>query len=247
MKSLQFSAIGSTQKLISKAVQLKKFAFSLIAVILMPFSSFATFTGTVTTTESICQATGTVSVTGADNTSVYALTGSNIPQYGPFSPNAGVVTFTDLPPGTYTVTEFKQNNEQPTRQAVVSGNYEQNWTWTAEAVYEPCSAGVPTLQIKNFRIINATSSQQRPPYVFRISTKNGSLPANGAEPPAYQNVSEFIIPYPEGAGGWYELQAMDDCGNFKTISVFVPAQAPSPGAHSSFNNFINCIRKSNEM
>ncbi len=240
MKSLHFASIGSTQNFKSLTEHLRKFSFSLIAVMLMPVSSFATFTGTVNTTESTCQANGTVTVTGADNTSLYALTGPNIPQYGPFSPTAGVVTFTDLPPGTYTVTEFKQNNEQPTKEAVVPGNYEQNWTWTAEVVYAPCSGGVPTVKIKNFNIINASPAQQRPPYVYRISTKNGSLPANGSTPPAYQNVSEFIIPYPAGVGGWYELQAKDDCGNFKTISIYVPDQAPAPGAYSTFNNFINC-------
>lgn len=180
----------------------RKCIFSLLFLICLPIVTFASFTGLVSTTESTCQANGKVTVTGADNTSLYALTGPNIPQYGPFSPSGGVVNFMDLPPGNYTVTEFKQNNEQPTVEAVVPGNYEQNWTWTAEVVYAPCSGGVPTVKITNFNIINATLAQQRPPFTFRISSKNGSLPANGSTPPAYQNVSEFIIPYPAGVGGY---------------------------------------------
>ncbi|MBK7243349.1 MAG: hypothetical protein IPH98_05735 [Saprospiraceae bacterium] len=53
-------------------------------------------------------------------------------------------------------------------------------------------------------------------------------------------VTEFIIPYPAGVGGWYELQAKDYCGNFKTISIYVPDEAPAPSANFAFNNFINC-------
>jgi len=240
MKTLHFVRMikSINYRLISLNFRLLSLFF--IISLSLPEKLFASFTGSVTTTESTCQANGTVKVSGTDNSSVYALTGSNIPQLGPFSPSGGMVIFTDLPPGTYTVTEYKLNNEQPTSETVVTGNYEQNWTWTTELVYSPCSGGTPTVKLKNFNIIGASPGQQRPPYVYRISSKDNVLPANGAEPPVYQMVTEFIIPYPAGVGGWYELQAKDYCGNFKTISIYVPDEAPAPSANFAFNNFINC-------
>lgn len=53
-------------------------------------------------------------------------------------------------------------------------------------------------------------------------------------------MTEFIIQHPSGVGGWYELQAKDACGNFKTIKVYVPDLAPAPSVSSGFNNFANC-------
>ena len=38
----------------------------------------------------------------------------------------------------------------------------------------------------------------------------------------------------------YELQAVDDCGNYKTITVNIPASAPAPNVSSKFINFANC-------
>ena len=104
-----------------------------IFLISSALSIYGQITGTVTTTESICISDGTVKITGADPTSEYALTGDNgqIPQIGPFLPMMGMVVFSALPKGPYTITEFKADNSQPTQGAIVPGNYEQNWTFTA--------------------------------------------------------------------------------------------------------------------
>lgn len=200
----------------------------------------AQITGIVTTTESICISDGTVKISGANPTSEYALTGASIPQYGPFYPTMGMVLFQNLPKGDFTITEFKADNTEPTQPVTVSSNYEQNWSFTASINYNPCSGGTPTVSIDNFQIVNATGAEQRPPYTFRISSKNGSLPADGSTPPPFQNVSSFSIPYPLGMNGNYELQAKDNCGNYKTINVYVPQTAPSPNLSLTFNNFLNC-------
>ncbi|MBK7243348.1 MAG: hypothetical protein IPH98_05730 [Saprospiraceae bacterium] len=120
MKTLHFVRMikSINYRLISLNFRLLSLFF--IISLSLPEKLFASFTGLVTTTESTCQANGTVKVSGTDNSSVYALTGSNIPQLGPFSPSGGMVIFTDLPPGTYTVTEYKLNNEQPTSETVVT-------------------------------------------------------------------------------------------------------------------------------
>lgn len=143
----------------------------LISLLILPFEMLGQFTGTVTSTESTCQANGTIKVSDALSTSEYALTGSTIPQIGPFVPEGGEVLFTDIPKGTYTVTEFKEDNTQPTVDILVPGNYQQNWTWTAVPTYSPCTGGTPTVKIHDFNIINATLLEQRPPFTYRISTK----------------------------------------------------------------------------
>lgn len=218
-------------------VQVIIFLLSLLAL-----SVNAQITGNVSTTESICISDGTVRITGANPTSIYALTGDNgqIPQLGPFTPSMGIVIFNDLPKGPYTITEFKADNTQPTQGVTVPGNYEQNWIFNASVDYNPCSGGIPTVDITNFQILNAAPDQQRPPYTYRISAKNGSLPVLVSDPPAFTSVSGFSIPYPSGMNGNYEIQAKDACGNYKTINVYVPATAPGPGLTTSFNNFTSC-------
>lgn len=195
----------------------------------------------ITAYESRCESTGKVVVNG--NTSyLNILTGGNIPgQLGPLSGNASNVVFNNLQKGNYTLTVINPTtNDEATYSITVPGTYEQNWIFKADIVYSPCSAGVPTIKITNFEIQNAGISQQRAPYKYRISAKNVGLPADGSTPPAYQSVSEFSIPYPSGVGGNYELQAIDSCGNYKTINVYVPATSSGPWVNSSFVKFNNC-------
>ena len=195
----------------------------------------------ITAYESRCESTGKVVVNG--NTSyLNILTGGNIPgQLGPLSGNASSVVFNNLQKGNYTLTVINPStNEEATFSVVVPGSYEQNWTFSADIVYAPCSAGVPSVQVTNFVIQNAGVTQQRAPYKFRISAKNASLPSDGSTPPAYQNVTAFSIPYPSGVGGNYEVQAIDSCGNYKTINIYIPATAPGPSVSSSFVKFMNC-------
>ncbi|MDH4460261.1 MAG: hypothetical protein QE277_02475, partial [Flectobacillus sp.] len=195
----------------------------------------------ITSYESRCESTGKVVVNG--NTSyLNILTGGNIPgQLGPLSGNSSSVVFNNLQKGNYTLTVIDPStNEEATYSVTVSGNYEQNWIFSANIGYTPCSAGIPTVKINNFTIQNAGSNQQRSPYKYRISSKGGSLAADGSGSPAFASVSEFSLPYPSGVGGNYELQAIDSCGNFKTINVYVPNSAPGPWVNSAFVKFNNC-------
>ncbi|MBK9734055.1 MAG: hypothetical protein IPO92_03420 [Saprospiraceae bacterium] len=205
-------------------------------------SIYGQITGTVSTTESICISDGTVKITDADPTSEYALTGDNgqIPQLGPFTSMMGMVVFNTLPKGPYTITEFKSDNSQPTQGVTVPGNYEQNWIFDASVVFGPCSNGNPTVNITDFTILNALPGEQRGPYQYRISAKNSSLPLLVSDPPPFLPVTGFNIPYPAGMNGNYEVQALDACGNYKTINVYVPATAPGAGLDVSFTNFANC-------
>ena len=188
--------------------------------------------------ESRCPASGTVLVKG-NVTYLNILTGTSIPQLGPFS--GPEVLFDKLPKGTYTLTTIEPNSgDEATYTVVVPGNYQQNWFFKADVTYTPCSGGTPTVKISNFQITDAATDEQRPPYKFRISAKNGGLPADGTEPPTYQSVSEFSIPYPDGVGGTYEIQAMDACGNYKTTTINIPASAPGPSVSSNFIKFDNC-------
>ncbi|MBK8470750.1 MAG: hypothetical protein IPL33_00170 [Sphingobacteriales bacterium] len=215
-----------------------KHGFSLMLLwLILPASLFAQFQGNIDAiNESVCQANGSVVVSGPAS-NLYALTGVSIPQIGPFSPPA---TFTDLPAGDYTITEFTLDNQEHSQAVTVPGNYEQNWIFTAEVDYDPCSNGTPSVSINNFTIINADPGEQRPPYLFRISSKNGSLPGDGSEPPAFTSATSFPIAFPSGMNGNYELQARDACGNYKTINVYVPLTAPSPSLTLAFNSFANC-------
>ncbi|MBK8853798.1 MAG: DUF11 domain-containing protein [Saprospiraceae bacterium] len=197
-------------------------------------------TGTVATTESRCISDGSVCISNADPTSLYILTGNNIPQIGPFSPVNGMVVFTDIPSGPYTITELRDDNSEGTQSVTVPGNYFQNWIFSAEAQFQSCVNGTPVVSIGNFQILNASPGQQRSPYTYRISTKGGSLPSDGQGTPPFQNVSSFPITYPGGLNGYYEMQAKDSCGNYKTINVYVPATAPSPALGLNFSNFTSC-------
>jgi len=201
---------------------------------------FSQITGTVTTTPSICITDGTVKISGANPASEYALTGSSIPQLGPFLPVGGMVTFTNLPKGNFTITEFKDNNDQFTQSVTVTSTYEQNWIFSASVLYDPCVAGTPEVNISDFKILGATSIQQRPPYTYRISTKGGSLNPDGTGAPAFADTSSFPIIYPGGMNGFYELQSKDACGNYKTIKVYVPQTAPAPNLNIAFGSFKNC-------
>lgn len=198
-------------------------------------------TPTISALESRCQASGKVVVTG-EATYLYSLTGGNIPgQLGPFDgPN---VTFELLAPGNYTLTVIDPaTNDEKTFPVSVTGNYQQNWTFTAAVSYLPCTGTAPTVSIGSLAITGATTSQQRPDYFFRISTKNGTLPADGTVPPPYDTTlgGSFPIVYPAGMGGTYEIQGRDSCGNYKTIKVTVPSSIPAPTASSSFVKFNNC-------
>lgn len=197
----------------------------------------------ITTTESTCQANGTVTVKG-NVTYLNFLTGGNIPgQIGPKSGSELDVVFSSLAPANYTLTVINpQDNEERKYPVTVTGNYEQNWSFTASTIFTPCSAGTPTVSIGNLTITGATSTQQRPDFFFRISTKGGSLPSDGTEPPTYNTPlnGSFPIPYPSGTGGNYEIQGRDACGNYKTINVSVPSSAPTPTVTSAFQKFINC-------
>lgn len=199
----------------------------------------------ITSQESLCQATGKVIVKG-NPTFFTFLTGSNIPQYGPFRgadlPGDSVV-FDLLPKGNYTVTQINPNNNQEKMYPVtVTGNYEQNWTFTATPTFGACSGGTATVSIGNITITGATPAQQRPDYFFRISAKNGSLPADGNPPPPFSTPlnGSFSIPNPAGLGGTYEIQGRDVCGNYKTIKVNVPSAPPGPSVSSAFVKFTNC-------
>ena len=66
------------------------------------------------------------------------------------------------------------------------------------------------------------------------------MPSDGQGTPPFQNVSSFPITYPGGLNGYYEMQAKDSCGNYKTINVYVPATAPSPALGLNFSNFTSC-------
>ena len=194
----------------------------------------------ITSEESVCQASGVVQVVG-DSTYLNFLTGSTILPIGPLS--GDTVVFELLPPGSYEVTQINPANNVETKYPiVVEGNYKQNWLFTAESIFSPCNAGTPTVAIGNFTITSATVDEQRPDYFFRISAKNGSLPADGTEPPAYSTPlnGSFPIPYPSGLGGTYEIQAIDQCGNYKTINVQVPSAPPAPTVSSTFVKFNNC-------
>jgi len=206
----------------------------------IPFLGNAQFQGTISTTESVCQSDGTITIAGANPTSEYLLSGNQIPQIGPFMAVGGIVVFSNLPRGLFTVTEFKTNNSQPTTNVTVPGNYEQNWIFNTRVDYNSCSGGQPTVQITDFTITGATSAQQRPPYTYRISTKGGSLPSDGSIPPPFLAVTSFNIPYPSGMNGNYQIQAKDACGNYKTINVNVPLNVPGPGLALAFANFTNC-------
>jgi hypothetical protein len=201
----------------------------------------------ISTTESTCQANGSVVVTGGNPTSLYALTGPGIPiQLGPFSGPS--VTFPSLQPGSFTLTEFKDDNSEVTTSGInVPGNYSQNWIFNGTLNYTPCSGGVPTVSFGNLVILNTSPSEQRPPFNFRISAKNGTLPSDGTEPPAYSTPQSgnFPISYPSGMGGAYEIQAKDACGNYKTINIQVPLTAPGPGMTSTFKGFQNCAGDAN--
>ncbi|MBK8079767.1 MAG: hypothetical protein IPK25_05470 [Saprospiraceae bacterium] len=139
--------------------------------------------GTVATTESRCISDGSVCISNADPTSLYILTGNNIPQIGPFSPVNGMVVFTDIPSGPYTITELRDDNSEGTQSVTVPGNYFQNWIFSAEAQFQSCVNGTPVVSIGNFQILNASPGQQRSPYTYRISTKGGSLPSDGQGTP----------------------------------------------------------------
>ena len=195
----------------------------------------------ITSYESRCESTGKVVVNG-NPSYLNILTGGNIPgQLGPLSGNASAVVFNNLQKGNYSLTVIDPNtNEEATYSVTVSGNYEQNWIFSANLVYSPCSAGIPTVKINNFTIQNAGSNQQRSPYKYRISNKDSGLAADGSGSPAFASVSEFSLPYPSGVGGNYEIQAIDSCGNFKTINVYVPSSAPGPWVNSAFVKFNNC-------
>ena len=194
---------------------------------------------TITATESKCVKDGSVTVTG-DPIFFNLLTGSNIPgQLGPLI--GGTVTFTELPKGTYTLTQIDpKTNAEKACTITVPGNYEQNWFFEAKVLYTPCSGGTPTVKIGNFVIKDALVTEQRPPYMYRISAKDGMLPGDGSIPPNFQPVTEFAIPFPAGLGGSYEIQSMDACGNFKTFTINVPASAPGPATSASFVQFNNC-------
>lgn len=217
-----------------------RFGFFIIFLFVTLTSLNAQVTGTITKHESRCQADGWIKISNANPTSEYAITKAGL-QIGPFTPDgANMVLFDLLDPGNWTITEFKLDNSQPTQVVTVTGNYFQNWSFSAQVDFQQCVNGTPVVKINNFQITGAPANQQRPPFEYRISAKNGTLPANGTEPPAYQNVTEFNIPFPSGVGGNYQLQARDSCGNFKTINIQVPAFAPSPTASSSFIIYNNC-------
>lgn len=199
----------------------------------------------ITSQESLCQANGKVIVKG-NPTFFTFLTGSSIPQLGPFQgedfPGDSVV-FDQLQKGNYTVSQINpNNNEEKTYPVTVTGNYEQNWTFTATPTFAPCTGGTPTVSIGNLTITGATPAQQRPDYFFRISAKDALLPADGLPPPPYSTPlnGSFSIPFPAGLGGTYEIQGRDVCGNYKTIKVNVPSAPPGPSVSSTFVKFINC-------
>ncbi len=220
---------------------MKKITLFLLSVLCSAYQLSAQFQGSlVGTAESTCLSNGSATIKGPSG-NLYALTSPNTPQIGPLSPNAnGVVLFDAIPAGTYTVTEFTPDNQENTLSVTVPGNYFQNWIFNAEVVYSACSGGTPTINIGNLNITSATGAQLRPPYMFRISPIGGGLPANGGGAPPYQNTTSFPIPFPSGTGGTYELQAIDACGNYKTIQVNVPASAPPPSVSANFQNFANC-------
>ncbi len=215
-----------------------------IFIIFLLLSLFSTanaqITGTVSSIESVCLSNGCVIISNASSTSQYFLTGSGIPQIGPVLAMNDMVAFKEIPPGNYTITEFKLDNTQPTQSVTVLGNYEQNWTFNASVEFDPCVAGTPTVEITNFTITNASLSEQRPPYTYRISSKGGALPGDGSVPPPFLSVTSFNIPYPSGMNGNYEIQAKDACGNYKTINVYVPQTAPAPELNLSFDRFKDC-------
>lgn len=244
--SISLKKSGHTGNQITEASKLS-FAKAFILpflLLLIPVMSFSQFTGTVSSTESVCIADGTVTVTGADPTSIYALTGNSIPQ-STLGPGSTSYTFTALPAGNYTVTEFKTNNTEPSSNISVPGNYEQNWQFTASVNLGNCSDGnVGNVIINNFTITNATAVQQRPPYEFRISAPNGTLPANGQGLPNYESVTQFVFPSTV-VGNSFQMQARDACGNFKTYSIQVPNQPPAPTLNFTRVGYVNCNGDSN--
>ncbi|HAK78226.1 MAG TPA: hypothetical protein DCM71_15265, partial [Runella sp.] len=211
--------------------------------LLISIASIAQFTEPqITPTPSTCQADGKIAVKG-NVTYLNFLTGGNIPgQQGPLSGSEFDVVFSNLSPANYTLTVIDPNtNEEKSYPVVITGNYEQNWIFSAQVIYNPCSNGTPTISIRNLAIVGANSSQQRPDYFFRISSKNGSLPSDGTTPPAYNTPlsGSFSIPL-SGVGGNYEIQGKDACGNYKTINVTVPNSIPGPSVSNAFVKFNNC-------
>ena len=193
----------------------------------------------ITSQESKCVATGKVNVSG-DDTYETLLTGNGIPQLGP--KKGFEVVFDQLPPGNYTVTQIAPSGTEATYPITVAGNYKQNWFFSATPIFSPCSNGTPTVSIGNITIVDAATNEQRPDYFFRISDKNGSLPADGLSPPPYDTPlsGSFPIPYPAGVGGTYEIQGRDFCGNYKTLTVTVSDRIPGPSVSNEFQKFLNC-------
>ncbi|NOT37233.1 MAG: DUF11 domain-containing protein [Saprospiraceae bacterium] len=212
---------------------------------LIPVSISGQFTGTLSSTESICLSDGTVKVSGADPTSLYIITGPGIPQTS-LGPGSSMYTFTDLPKGTFTVTEVELDNDEFTASSTVTSTYEQNWQFLADVTFKDCSGGAPgKICINITGIIDADPFEQRPPYTYRISAPNGTLPNDGAGLPPYGSDTEFCTSIPsDWAGKTFKLQAKDACGNFKTYTIQVPLNPPPPALNSVFKGFSDCAGNS---
>ena len=229
--------------------QIKKISRTLLLKVVLSISCFAFVhqaahatliidPPTITPYESVCTADGKIVVVG-NATYEYILTGGGISQS--VKTGSTTLTFDFLPKGNYNLQVINPaTNEVANYPVTVTGNYEQNWTINPNVTYSSCSAGVPTVKIANLGITGTPANTQRPPFTYRISAKNGTLPANGLGMPAYAAVTDFSIPFPSGTGGSYEIQSMDACGNYKTVTVNVPSVAPGPSVSPSFVQFDNC-------
>lgn len=206
---------------------------------LLTFPIFAQFDGVLTPTESRCVSSGTIVLSNANPNSLYVLNGNGIPPIN-VPANSTSFTFVDLEPGVYTCTEFKSDNTEVDAMSVVPGNYEQNWQFTVGVNFLDCNNGMPgMIEICVTGIIDADPSQQRPPYTYRISDPNGSLPLDGNLPPPFgmQNCWTFD---PSVQGSTFDIQSMDSCGNFKTFFFTVPFDPPPPALNVSLNGYANC-------
>lgn len=213
-------------------------------IIFLPNFIFAQFTGTLVPSESICISNGSVKVNSADPSSIYILTGAGVPQTS-FGPGSTSYTYLNLPAGVYTVTEVQSDNQEFTSTTTVTTTYEQNWQFTADVSFINCSGGNPgSICVKVTGITNATSIQQRPPYTYRISAPNGTLPPDGTGSPVYGTNPEFCFTPSVAQGKTFQLQTKDNCGNFKTYNIQVPNNPPPPSLNATYKGFTDCSGKS---
>ena len=194
----------------------QKWVATILVVVLSTMSVYAQINATITPKASNCPSNGEITLSnfaGGEPPYEAALISGPSALPSPLYETtnaAGNLTFTGLRPGTYAISIKDVTGKEQTLTTTVGGNY-QLMNYTATPSVSACNNGTPGTG--TISVTGVTGGVG--PYMYALLLPN--------TPTVFQNSGTFTNLL---ANTQYEIQVWDECSNFETRQVRIPAASP---------------------